>query len=297
MITYIHMNLVVITLILTAMIFLFLAAQADLGPVVLKINGGYPSLQNSFWFFFAVFSLFLVEYVLLYINNKGISEFWHPVLHVTNTTAGNLASFCMLVAAIAYNRGSKFSLHHAFIYMAGFAFLAVVWASAFEYLGHASAFAIAMETAPVVLLASVSGTALGWVFFARWQGTAWPFLVICILYSLFQFPAYVRGELAFLKTCVDATHCLGPSIKNSNLDLAYAVLASGKVLLAFGFLSLLCSSDQEALEINSPKSWPTKTVPAPHSSAVRWSSALLATIVIAVVTDPLSSAIRELLGW
>jgi hypothetical protein len=296
MITYIQMNAVVITLILAAMVTLFLAAQADWGPAVLKIKSGYPSLQITFWFFFAVFFLFLVEYLLAYINEKGITEFWHPVLHIANTTAGNLASLCMLIAATAYNRGTTFRLGHAFIYMAGFTFLAVVWASAFEYLGHENAFAIAMETAPVVLLASVSGTALGWVFFARWQGTALPFLLVCILYSVFQFPAYVRGEFAFLEACLDPTHCLGPSIKNSNLDLAYAVLAGGKILLVFGFLLLLCGSNQEGLDINIPKSWPTKTVPAPHSSVWGWGGSVLATIVIGAATEPLSTAVRKLLG-
>jgi hypothetical protein len=294
MIFWFDVNVAVISAILFVMLVLYYSAKWNWGPTILA--GSNVWAQVPFWLFFAVFLCFLLEYLIghLYQSLSGDEQkIWHSTIHVTGNLVGNLASLFMLLAAAAYSRGDRFKIRSARDVVLAYSIGIVAWSILFEAVGHErSAFATALATAPVLLLASVAGTALGWAFFVRWGSTAWPFFVVSIVYSLLQLPAYIRGEFGYLD------NALGQEIRNSNLDYAYPILAGGKVLLAFGFLSLLCGSAHADVRISEPKNWPTTAVPPPTSYHMGWGwlASLLAGLIIATATQPLGGAILKYLG-
>jgi hypothetical protein len=301
LISYIDMNVWVIFGILVVMIGLYLLAQLKLGqwtwgPTILT-GWKYPSAVISFWFFFALFAFFLLEYLLgdWYEGMPSNAHHsWHGYVHVADAVVGNLASLFMLMCAVVYSGGKDVKFAPIILSVMAYAFIVAVWAVIFELFDHTSSdFATALETAPEILLASVAGTALGWVFLARWGWTAMPFLVVTIAYALLQSPAYIRGEFRHLTTP------LGQSIRASNLDFAYALLAGGKILLAFGFLSLLCGSTNPEVNLDQPKNTPDKTVQAPKSwhHGLTWVVTVAGGLIISIFTEPFGSAIRKYLGW
>jgi hypothetical protein len=139
-----------------------------------------------------------------------------------------------------------------------------------------------LEPSPFVAIAMIESVALGWVFFVRWGGSAGAiFFCVAAGYGLLQLPAYL--SVAGMQ----------------GLDFAFSLLAGGKILIAFGFLSLLCSSSIPEIKIEIPKYWPTKPVPPPRwmLQLVGWGVTAVVGFATSILTDPLKTKVQQYLGF
>lgn len=298
--TYINTNLVVIIVILAVMILLY--AFRPLRPAAL--SGAYPSANIAYWFFAAMFACFLIQYQLadLFQKDSTTSDTAHIVYHVTLNVVGNISSLCLLGAAVAYSRGKQFDLGKTALVMGVYIGLVLMWSLLMEMANHRdSVFLTALGAAPVMALSGIAGAALGWAFFVRWGWTGFPLLVISVAYSFLQLPAYIRIEFANLNSAI------GTGIAASDLSFVFPLLAGGKLLLTYGFLTLLCGSNDPVVAIETPRNWPAQTASVPQSAKVIWGwfVGLAVSFIVALVTDPLkeivvtplSHAVSKYFGW
>jgi hypothetical protein len=101
------------------------------------------------------------------------------------------------------------------------------------------------------------------------------FLVVALIYAFLQVPANLWASFADdLK-------------KPEELTATFSYLAAGKILLAFGFLSLLCSSSLPNVRMNQPKYWPNKAITPPKwmRQIGGWIVSLIAAILVALFTQ------------
>lgn len=110
-----------------------------------------------------------------------------------------------------------------------------------------------LVVAPAAAISSISIAALGWSVMVRCGWTAWPFLLLTVMYSLAQLPAYfdkivLRDSAPDLRAHFD------------KLYLAFVFLAMDKVLYAWSFFGYFLSSAHNIDEMKLAKYWPTKSV-------------------------------------
>jgi hypothetical protein len=295
-IQYFAANQVVILIVLAVMILLYLSALAGMGPDTMRLSGHHRSTAIASLGFFTTFLCFFAEYVIAHLK-EGLTPEWqqtlHVYLHVASTVFGSLASVCTLIAALSYLRGGNFDFKSTAIFFACYVFAIFLWAVAFESFNHDnSLFATTFEASPVILTAAVAAMALGWAFLARWGLMAGaPFFLVCFLYGILQLPAYLRGELGDLEG-------VGAVFKNSDLDFAFPLLAGGKFLLAFGFISLLCSSAEPGVDIDNPRYWPPADSVRPPNWMLQvagWIGTTVLSGIAAAATDPLKPLVVDYL--
>jgi len=299
-----YINAIVLVAILTCMILLYLHDSITIGSSI-KTHRSSPSQtgdsapQNdsallgenhastaaSFWFFFAAFACLLLVYLL---NPVSGLDYFHPVLHLIQSVLSNLSNISLLLAAVSYGQGLEFDLRRAIRRIPGYVLLLFLWGIFWEMIvDHRQNFvARALMLAPDVVLANIALVLLGWVFFVRWSRLGNLFVLVAILYALPQLPALLARDLGtFLK----------PEL---NLTTIFYVLAGGKVLLAYGFLSLLCSSVLPGIKVNERKLWPADRVPhdfLPSIGRGRVADFILA-IVFALIAVPIAEPLWRLIA-
>src|SRR5713101_1375954 len=188
----------------------------------------------------------------------------------------------------SYGQGLEFDLRRAIRRIPGYVLLLFLWGIFWEMIvDHRQNFvASALMLAPDVVLANIALVLLGWVFFVRWSRLGNLFVLVAILYALPQLPALLARDLGtFLK----------PEL---NLTTIFYVLAGGKVLLAYGFLSLLCSSVLPGIKVNERKLWPADRVPhdfLPSIGRGRVADFILA-IVFALIAVPIAEPLWRLIA-
>jgi hypothetical protein len=259
-----YLNIIAILAVMAYMIFLFIHDKVHEGDPTLKsalLIAKHPSTAFAFWFFFSAFGCLLVLYLLALLEAKLVprpcdetdfSSIVHGTFHVVDIVVSNLASAMILAAGFAYSRGAGFKHRNAFIWIFVFSLIILIWALAFEFLGHwKNLLWTTIEGAPGVVIANIATVSLGWALFARWSGPTWVYLLATIVYAILQFPANIAVEFA----------CL---LDTSSLRTVFPLLAAGKIILAYGFLLLLCSSASDDVKIDEEKHWPDRKVALRH---------------------------------
>jgi hypothetical protein len=274
----IFVNMVVLIAILAVML-VFYAHAVYLGhPSVILYKKGHQSTASTFWFYFgATFCL-----LLTYAEGYSAKHFGHEkdlLANVVLDTLGDLASLFTLAAAWAYSRARDFSAESTMLTVAiGTGFLAI-WYLAWRTLAPETLFYVLLQEAPGVALSIVSTVALGWAFFVRWGGLIGGiYLLIRVGYGVLQLPANLRIYAeSYLK---DA---------GASLDISFAWLAGGKVLLAIAFLALLFRSDLPIIAITTPKFAPNGAIdlaPEVRRGLLReLAIAFVMAIIAAILTD------------
>jgi len=288
---YVRMNMVVTFLVLAIMLGLYLSASSGHGPNAILYKS-HPATASAFWLMFVTFASFFISYGTQFLHDEAMKSlpqgkiFIDPCYHVAEAVVGNLASVCTLSAAIAYARGSAFNLGTAIRWIAVSLLAIFLWATVFENVDD-SAFSTALKMSPDVIVSAIAGVALGWVFFVRWGGLNGALvLIVSVAYSVLQLPAYL------------SIGGIGALIPQSNLNLAFPCLAGGKLLLAFGILSLLCGSTAGALAMHEPKYWPTGAVPPPSwmQTFYGWIGSFVSSVAVAISTEPLKAIMLKVFG-
>jgi len=234
----------------------------------------HRSTGAAFAFFAVTFAcIFLLYSVEIYLKTQSLP---HAVVHVPEILVGDLGAISILATAIAYSRGREFDLGATLGWIAKFMAFVFLWAVAFELLGHdRNKFLTVLEVSPDIIAAALGVIALGWVVYVRWGGVIGEgFFLLAIAYALLQVPAnLVLSGFA--------------PLAGSGLELTFPILAGGKILLAFGFLALLCGSTQPELNIDEPKYWPSGAVPVPNWLPRMWqvTGGFVTAIVVTVVAD------------
>lgn len=225
--------------------------------------------------FFGVTWIFVLA---LYITLLSVSE--KPVLAIW--LLDNVSKLCLFGTAIAYSRGNQFNPRTTLAVLIALFVILSLWEVVFWWASGArpdDTLVAALRLAPDVMLSGIGIIAVGWVFFVRWGGLfGWFFLVVTIAYSVLQLPATLL--LGFDHFLTNASR--------SDLEIAFSALAGGKVLLAFGFLSLICSS-ASSLELDNPRVWPGNPVAPPRwlYHLVGWAGSLATAIIAATVVEKL----------
>jgi len=281
MVDYTTVNIIIILGILIVMLGLYLSANAGVGPEAIRYPS-YPSTASAFYLFSGTFLCFLIFYLMQQTAPNSLHR-------VANLTISNLASACTLAAAVAYARGNAFDMRSAALSIGVCGFATFLWAAIFEYVVKQpqNLFFNALESSPQIILSAVARIALGWVFFARWGLASAAFLLVSAAYAFVELPGYLEEVVEIKNT---------PELNLSEeLTLAFPLLAGGKILLAFVFVSLLCSSTIPAVDINNPKIWPTGSVTPPflRNHVSGWVLSVISGVLIAILTDPLKMLLQN----
>ncbi len=277
---YVKANLLILFVALLAMLGIYGYAKMFGTPRAVLIHR-FRSAACAFWFFFAGYACLFFLYMWVYFYEKAgqgqQSLASSQAVDIGTDILGNTANLCFLATAVAYCRGKTFN----YIRVSGAIILITVfitiWAFGWSVLGRPDdLFVKSIQYAPELVLPTVAFTALGWAFFARWGGVAGVlFFVVALVYAILQVPANLMASFGdFLKT-------------PAALEVTFSYLAAGKILLAFGFLSLLCSSSLPAVGMNQPKYWPDEPItPAKWMRQIGgWAVSLVAAIAVAMATQ------------
>jgi hypothetical protein len=226
----------------------------------------YKSTACCFWFFFAALCCLLLGYLHYYSAKQFRPD--DLLANVALEIVGDLASLFTLAAAWAYSRADKFSLQNTLVKLGIAAGFLALWYLGWLMIAPESWFFVSLRGAPGIALSIVATVALGWAFFVRWGGlVGGVFLLIRFGYGVLQLPGNLRMDVA-------------PYLKDSGgLDISFAWLAAGKVLLAIAFLALLCRSDSPGIAIATEQLAPL----GPVHLEPRLQRNLLLDLVIAIV--------------
>jgi hypothetical protein len=277
---YIKANLLILFIALLAMLAIYGYAKMFGTPRAVLIHR-FRSAACAFWLFFAGYAclFFLYMWIYFYLRaGQSLQSFASsPAVDIGTDILGNTANLCFLAAAVAYCRGRTFNYIHASGTIILLTVFITIWAFGWNALGRSDdLFVKSIQYAPELVLPTVAFVALGWAFFARWGGVAGVlFFVVALIYALLQVPANLMASFGeFL-------------VKPNTLGVTFSYLAAGKILLAFGFLSLLCSSSLPAVRMNQPKYWPDEAItPAKWMRQVGgWVISLVAAIAVAMATQ------------
>jgi len=213
------------------------------------------STACAFWFYFVAFSFLLIFWLLVreehLIEKNGLDTgLTHAAAHLPRVMSNWFANLSLLMAAIAYSSGKDFDIRTS-IWRAGMAsVIMLLWVMLWELVGHANnLFWTALLIAPELAIATVAMVALGWAFYVRWSGLSFLYFILAMVYALLQLPAYLELELDAFFT---------PE-KLATLRFAFPLLAACQIMLAYGFLSLLCRSTVAEIKIDEPRHWPSGT--------------------------------------
>jgi hypothetical protein len=106
---------------------------------------------------------------------------------------------------------------------------------------------------PLVILSMVAHLSLGWAFFVRWNGLdGIIFLSIAVLYGLIEMGSFL-------------TFVLG----SADSEYATLIVLIPRILLACGFIALICSSDDPRLKVSEPMYWPGATAVVPRYRLIK----------------------------
>lgn len=271
-------NLAILGTAIAIMGVLYFFARSQGSPAAILLNK-YPSTAAAFWFFFAGYTCLFFLYLWIHIYIKAGRSLDSTEFNIGSDILGNTANLCFLAAAVAYFRGNAFKHIHAAGTTVLVAVFITIWAFGWNELGAPdNLFAKGLQYAPEMVVPTVAFGALGWAFFARWGGLpGLLFLVVAGVYALLQVPANLLANF-------------GPDLKDATaLNTTFSYLAAGKVLLAFGFISLLCSSTTRAVRIKEARYWPepgqSVTPPRWIRQLAGWMVTLSASIIVALVTQ------------
>jgi hypothetical protein len=256
-----------VTVLLMSLIYFNVVGNQRPTSLVYKLHQGTAAA----WLF-----VFAFWAILLSVGEKAVLAIW---------LLDNVAKLCLFGTAIAYCRGSKFNPEVTLIVLILLLIILSAWETGFWWASGIrpnSMLLVALRLAPDVMLSGIGIVAIGWVFFVRWGGLfGWFFLLVTIAYSAFQLPATLMLGFDRFLTKTDSP----------DLDISFSALAGGKILLIFGFLSLICSS-ATGLELNEPRVWPENSVASP-----RWMRHLIGwvgSLAIAVIAGVISEKVKDL---
>jgi hypothetical protein len=282
-------NIIILTLIILTFVTLYLCARRT--RILAALDGTHGAANATYWFFITAFLLILCDYWLDYWGHLS-REMFSPT-YLVYAVLGNIAIACTFAAAMAYLLGRKFPLPAAFIPMLVFILVISVWDIIWWLLVHYRHSTVLQMFAlsPHYVLAIAAFLSLGFSFLVPWYGPAGiAFFSLCVGYALLQFPAGLFED--FPQVFDPNSQSQGGTHINSPLQFVYLWLAWGKVFVAAGFLSLLCSEpiprDPRVaylkFDIDEPKVWPSGAVRAPsHWWRIFW--ALFTGAIIHTIFD------------
>jgi hypothetical protein len=259
------------------MVVLFANAHFNGQPASL-VYGVHPSTAIAFLFFGITWTFLLAFYWILYTAGDGAAL----LIWLLN----NVAKLCLFAGALAYSRGKQFHLGNTAIGLVILLIILSFWQLVFWQLQQwlpNSMFVGSLRLAPDVIVSAVGIVLTGWVFFARWGGLfGWFFLLVTVAYAALQLPSILMLEFSKFLAPVPP-----------DLNIVLSCLAGGKILLAFGLLSLICVSGEQDLDIDKPRMWPKRPVAPPkwlyHLGG--WIVSFVTAIAVSLFTDPLKALI------
>ena len=235
------LNFWVAVVALLVMISMIAYAQSSTRPDHVLNATKHPSVFAAFLLFGATYLLGILlglPFILGSDPSARVSNF----LHIFFNNAGSL---CAFLSAAIYAQGKQFDIKNGILASLVSLVVFFVWAVAGAF-AAGNTYLTLMAFAPVTLLSVAASVSLGWAFFARWHGIdGLIFLLITIVFALIE----MAGFLMF---------ALGSNPAQS--EIATALVLIPRVLLAFAFISLACSSDNRAVEIDERRYWPKAAV-------------------------------------
>jgi hypothetical protein len=285
MIASIFANLLVLIGILAVMLAFYAHAVSHGEPGVLLYTQN-QSTAGCFWFYFAAVLCVLLTYARAY-SAKDFGRDDALLVRASFDTLGDLGSLCTLAAAWAYSRGKDFSAANTLLTLGLAAGFLIIWYLAWRTIAPGPLLFVLLQEAPGIVLAVVSTVALGWVFFVRWGGLVGGiYLLFRVGYGVLQLPANLRTYL-------------GPYLKDggASLEISFAWLAGGKVLLAAVFLSLLCRSGLPDIAISKPKYAPQEAIHLAESVRKGLLRDLAIALVMAIIAAMLISYSCAYVHW
>jgi hypothetical protein len=221
----------------------------------------YSSNLNAFWYFFTALTCLLLVYLILYFGSDVVSrtELRHWLVHVPAEVFSNVSNISMLIAAIAYGQGSEFKVKRALRSFGISALVITIWVIFWELADHDhNLLYTSLLVAPDVLASDVALLLLGWVFFSRWSGIGVLYFIVTIIYALLQFPASVALDLCPVLNVEQVLKVEQPgqtlaACKDLLEPFLFYLLASGKILLAGGFVLMLRQSTKD---VDQARLWP-----------------------------------------
>jgi hypothetical protein len=266
--------------IVASMTLIYLNVIANDRPIAL-VYSVHPSTTMAFFFFGTAWIFVVCLYtILLATDGKPTLPVW---------LLDNVSKLCLFATALSYSRVREFNLKLTLAVMAATLLLLSLWEVFFSWLskGWPDDMLIgSLRLTPDVMLSGIGIVLIGWAFFVRWSGLfGWFFLLVTLAYSVLQFPATLL--LGFDHFLADPIH--------SDLNIAFSCLAGAKVLLAFGFLSLVCESSDPALEIDRPSTWPRNPVSPPKwvFHLAGWGGGVVAGVAVGLISD----GVKGLVPW
>jgi hypothetical protein len=240
----------------------------------------YSSNLNAFWYFFTTLGCLLLAYSVLHFGSDAITqtELRHWLLHAPAVVLSNVSNISLLIAAIAYGQGKEFKAQRALRSFGIGVLVITIWVILWELADHDhNLLYTSLLVAPDVLASDVALLLLGWVFFARWSGIGVLYFIVTIIYALLQFPARVALDLCPVLTLEQSGQVLAPC-KTLLEPFLFYLLASGKILLAGGFVLMLRQSTKD---LDQARLWPKvpRASPFPMSMHEIWIAVLLAIVV------------------
>ena len=81
----------------------------------------------------------------------------------------------------------------------------------------------------------------------------------------------------------------------TDLNIAFSLLAGGKILFSFGFLSLVCESSDPDLEIDQVRTWPKNSVTPPKWMFFigGWIVSFVTAIAVGVISEKLKDTVSR----
>jgi hypothetical protein len=291
---YAYMNIVVTFGVLLVMLIIFLHAYYKESPAVLADRKTYPSVFAAFWFYFFAYLCVFILYALVWFLNWLTTVIApenlgppHAAVHVVESLFSGVGGTSLLMASFAYRRGREFDFRGAiqivYLVAAGMFCWGVFW----ELMSHSNNLLwSSIKVAPEVIISAIAMFSLGWVFFVRWSSaTVLLYFVVTAVYAILQFPAYLAAEL-------------GPFFKDASpLNISFAFLAGGKIVVAYGFISLLLASTPDVFDINEPQHWFGPRVKPPKWIFPRiggWIGGLIIALVFALIAPWLLQRLSSL---
>jgi hypothetical protein len=267
-------------LVVLIMVLIFVNALWHKRPSSL-VYSVHPSTTLAFLFFgSAVVSVFVLYFIWLVFGDRAEL----PILLLDD-----VSKLSLFAAALAYSRGKQFKLGITIVWLVALFLLLSIWELVFwelEELLPNSMLVGSLRLAPDIILSSIVIVLIGWVFFVRWGGLfGWFFLLVTISYALLQFPGILM---------IGFEHFLTRDFP-TDLNIAFSLLAGGKILFSFGFLSLVCESSDPDLEIDQVRTWPKNSVTPPKWMFFigGWIVSFVTAIAVGVISEKLKDTVSR----
>jgi len=150
--------------------------------------------------------------------------------------------------------------------------------------------------APSAVLANIALVAFGWSMFVRWGATAFPLLIIAVLYALAQVPAYVA---AFVVAPFRDDKNQFQGLTLTSLMNVFRYLALAKFLISCYCFLLFANPRAHRPEMCAASYWPPEKLVSVHRYARRallWGLTTVGAIILGAAANETVAKILERLS-